>query len=164
MKLHYNFLLFSVLCPFYAAAQIGPSPTPVSATTGATTNSGQTAQSQPAASPGQGAQNSSSTELNTVVVTGQLDTARDQIVPYLGATKYTIPQEQIQNESQGSNAPFNHVILQAARNGVNSGWIHRFENRMVSWGWVNGKDNCGFRGDVLSGFDAIFHPVTGAFY
>ena len=84
--------------PLTAAAQ-APSPTPDSSTT--------------SASPGQGTQNSSSTELSPVVVTGQLDTARDQIVPYLGATKYTIPQEQIQNESQGSNAPFNHVILQA---------------------------------------------------
>jgi hypothetical protein len=46
-------------------------------------------------------------------VIGQLNEARDQIVPYLGATKYTIPQEQVQNEAQGSNAPFNHVILQA---------------------------------------------------
>ena len=84
--------------PLTAAAQ-APSPTPDSSTT--------------SASPGQGTQNSSSTELSPVVVTGQLDTARDQIVPYLGATKYTIPQEQIQNESQGSNAPFNQVILQA---------------------------------------------------
>jgi hypothetical protein len=48
-----------------------------------------------------------------VVVTGQLDTARDQIVPYLGATKYSIGQPEIQNETQGSNAPFNDVILQA---------------------------------------------------
>jgi TonB dependent receptor len=113
MKLHYHFLFFLVLCPFYAAAQIGPSPTPVSATTGATTNSGQTAQSQPAASPQQGVQNTSSTELNQVVVIGQLNEARDQIVPYLGATKYSIGQQQIQTQSQGSNAPFNEVILRA---------------------------------------------------
>ena len=100
------------LLPLTAAAQT-PAPTPEPSTTAATVNSNQTAQSETTASPGQGAQNSSSTELNPVIVTGQLDTARDQIVPYLGATKYTIPQEQIQNESQGSNAPFNHVILQA---------------------------------------------------
>jgi outer membrane receptor protein involved in Fe transport len=48
-----------------------------------------------------------------VVVIGQLNEARDQIVPYLGATKYSIGQQQIQNQSQGSNAPFNHIILQA---------------------------------------------------
>ena len=100
------------LLPLTVAAQ-APALTLEPSTTAATVNSNQTAQSQTIASLDQGAQNSSSTELNPVVVIGQLDTARDQIVPYLGATKYTIPQEQIQNESQGSNAPFNHVILQA---------------------------------------------------
>src|SRR5690348_13002534 len=56
---------------------------------------------------------SSSTELSRVVVVGQLDEARDQIVPYLGATKYSIGQQQIQTQSQGDNAPFNQVILRA---------------------------------------------------
>src|SRR4029077_4829347 len=42
--------------------------------------------------------------LNPVVVIGQLNEARDQIVPYLGATRYSIGQEQIQTQSQGSNA------------------------------------------------------------
>ena len=55
--------------------------------------------------------NSSSTELNPVVVIGQLNEVRDQIVPYLGATKYTVDQKQIQTQSQGSNTPFNQVIL-----------------------------------------------------
>jgi outer membrane receptor protein involved in Fe transport len=106
-------ILGYALLPLTVAAQ-APSPTPDSSTTAATLNSNQTAQSQPAASPDQGEQPASSTELNRVVVIGQqLNEARDEIVPYLGATKYTIPQEQIQNESQGSNAPFNHVILQA---------------------------------------------------
>ena len=58
--------------------------------------------------------NPSSTELNPVVVIGQLNEARDQIVPYLGATRYSIGQEQIQTQSQGSNAPFNQVILRMA--------------------------------------------------
>lgn len=104
-------ILGYVLLPLTAAAQT-TAPTPEPSTTTATLNSNQTAQSQTTENPGQGASNNSS-ELNPVIVTGQLDTARDQIVPYLGATKYTIPQAQIQNESQGSNAPFNHVILQA---------------------------------------------------
>jgi hypothetical protein len=55
--------------------------------------------------------NASSTELNPVVVIGQLNEARDQIVPYLGATRYSIGPEQIQTQSQGSNSPFNQVIL-----------------------------------------------------
>ena len=59
--------------------------------------------------------------------------------------------------------PNNLFIFPSARNGVKIGWNDRFENRMVSHGWVNDKDNCGFRSDVLSGFDAVFHPVAGAF-
>ena len=114
MKLHVIFLLFLAnFCPSPASSQTGPSVSPDSAVKADTGNSNQTTEIQPTVNPPQGGQNASSTELNRVVVTGQLDTARDQIVPYLGATKYTIPQEQIQNESQGSNAPFNHVILQA---------------------------------------------------
>jgi outer membrane receptor protein involved in Fe transport len=114
MKLHVIFLVFLAnFCPSPASSQTGPSVSPDSAVKADTGNSNQTTEIQPTVNPPQGGQNASSTELNRVVVTGQLDTARDQIVPYLGATKYTIPQEQIQNESQGSNAPFNHVILQA---------------------------------------------------
>ncbi|MGA8659939.1 MAG: TonB-dependent receptor, partial [Chthoniobacterales bacterium] len=99
--------------PSYASAQLLPSIDPDSGATGDTRNSNQTAESRPAANPAQGGQNASSTELNRVVVIGQLDTARDQIVPYLGATKYSIGQQQIQTQSQGPNAPFNQVILRA---------------------------------------------------
>ncbi|MBV9490871.1 MAG: TonB-dependent receptor [Verrucomicrobia bacterium] len=52
-------------------------------------------------------------ELAPVTVVGQLNEARDQIVPYLGATRYSIGQPQIQTQSQGENAPFNQVILRA---------------------------------------------------
>ena len=114
MKLHYILLCFAVdILPVDGPAQTGPSPTAASATTEAPSNSNQPAQSRRRTSPEQEGHNPSSNELNPVVVIGQLNEARDQIVPYLGATKYTIPQEQVQNEAQGSNAPFNHVILQA---------------------------------------------------
>ena len=105
-------ILGYALLPLTAAAQ-APSPTPESSATPPTTNSSQSAQSQPTASPDQGGQPASSAELNRLVVIGQLNEARDQIVPSLGATKYTIGQQQIQNQSQGSNAPFNQVILRA---------------------------------------------------
>ena len=109
MKLHVIILLFYIdLFPVCAPAQTGPAPTPDASTTEQTGSSNQLT-----LNPDQEGQNGASTELNRVVVTGQLDTARDQIVPYLGATKYSIGQQQIQNESQGSNAPFNDVILQA---------------------------------------------------
>ena len=112
MKLHYFFLLYLLdICPFYALAQTGPSPSPDSVRTGGTTSSAQANQNQATTAPDQTGQ--SGTELNQVIVVGQLDQARDQIVPYLGATKYSIGQEQIQTQSQGSNAPFNQVILRA---------------------------------------------------
>jgi outer membrane receptor protein involved in Fe transport len=112
MKLHYFFLLYLLdICPFYALAQTGPSPSPDSVRTAGTTNSTQANQNQATTAPDQTGQ--SGTELNQVIVVGQLDQARDQIVPYLGATKYSIGQEQIQTQSQGSNAPFNQVILRA---------------------------------------------------
>jgi hypothetical protein len=65
----------------------------------------------PTASP-ETSQTSSDT-LDSITVVGQLNEARDQIVPYLGATKYSIGQTQIQTQSQGDNASFNQVILRA---------------------------------------------------
>ena len=65
----------------------------------------------PTASPE--ANQGSGQNLDAVTVVGQLNEAREQIVPYLGATKYSIGQTQIQTQSQGDNAPFNQVILRA---------------------------------------------------
>jgi hypothetical protein len=65
----------------------------------------------PATSPE--ANQTSSQSLDSITVVGQLNEARDQIVPYLGATKYSIGQTQIQTQSQGDNATFNQVILRA---------------------------------------------------
>ncbi len=53
------------------------------------------------------------TELNPIIVSGQLDTARDQIAPDLGASQYTITSDQIATQSQGDNAPFNQTLLRA---------------------------------------------------
>jgi len=52
-----------------------------------------------------------STQLNEVDVIGQLDKARDSIVPSLGATQYNISSDQISNQAEGDNATFNQVIL-----------------------------------------------------
>src|ERR1700737_1834983 len=114
MKLYYFLLLLlSNLYPSPVSSQTGPSSGPDSIASGKTGNSKRTAESQPAARPAQNGQNSPSNELTPVVVIGQLDQARDQIVPYLGATKYSIGQQQIQTQSQGASAPFNQVILRA---------------------------------------------------
>ena len=52
-------------------------------------------------------------EVDRVVVTSKLDEDRDQIVPSLGATEYRIGDSQIGEQSMGSNASFNQVILRA---------------------------------------------------
>jgi hypothetical protein len=116
MRLLVIFLFYlSGLSAFLAHAQTNPSPSPLSSAAGGTSNSSQTTQAPaPTTSDQAGTpQTGSSTELNPVIVTGQLDQARAEIVPYLGATKYSIGQPQIQTESQGANAPFNQVILRA---------------------------------------------------
>ena len=53
------------------------------------------------------------TQLGNVTVVGKLNQARNQIMPDLGATAYTINKEQIAALSQGGNAPMNQVILRA---------------------------------------------------
>jgi outer membrane receptor protein involved in Fe transport len=67
------------------------------------------------------------TDLGNITVVGQLDQARSQILPNLGATAYTHTQEQIQSESQGDNAPFNQVILRSpgvAQDSAANGDLH----------------------------------------
>jgi outer membrane receptor protein involved in Fe transport len=51
--------------------------------------------------------------LGKVVVTSDLDVAREQIAPSLGAVTYTIGPEQIQSIPGGENAPFQQVLLRA---------------------------------------------------
>ena len=53
------------------------------------------------------------TRLEGVTVVGQLDQARNQIVPDLGATTYTISKEQIAAIPQGEDAAFNQLLLRA---------------------------------------------------
>src|ERR1017187_5684574 len=53
------------------------------------------------------------TELGNITVIGKLDQGRNQIIPDLGATAYTINKDQIAAVSQGGNAPFSEIILRA---------------------------------------------------
>ncbi len=55
----------------------------------------------------------SPTQLGTVVVTADLDAAREEIAPSLGAVTYTIGPNQIQSMGQGENASFQQVLLHA---------------------------------------------------
>ncbi|MEI9895750.1 MAG: TonB-dependent receptor [Chthoniobacter sp.] len=51
------------------------------------------------------------TQLPEVDVVAHLDQARDEIVPSLGATSYTITRDRLTTQSQGEDAPFNQTIL-----------------------------------------------------
>jgi len=53
------------------------------------------------------------TRLKNIVVTSDLDLARDQIAPSLGATTYTVGPNQIQNIPGGEDAPFQQVLLRS---------------------------------------------------
>ena len=50
-------------------------------------------------------------QMQEVTVVGQLDQARQQIVPSIGATVYTIDQQDIEDLSQGENVPFSKLVL-----------------------------------------------------
>jgi outer membrane receptor protein involved in Fe transport len=55
---------------------------------------------------------SGTSEAERVVVTSQeLDISREQIVPNLGATRYTVGPDRLDSQAQGENAPFNQTIL-----------------------------------------------------
>src|SRR5260221_11747577 len=63
----------------------------------------------PTASPE--ANQSSVPTLDPVTVAGQLNEAREQIVPYLSATKHSIYKTQIRTQAHGDNPPLIQVIL-----------------------------------------------------
>ena len=51
------------------------------------------------------------TQLSEVDVVARLDQARDEIVPSLGASSYTVTRERLETQSQGENSPFNATLL-----------------------------------------------------
>ena len=67
----------------------------------------------PAASTNAPLPTNAAVKLDTVVVTADLDAAREQIAPSLGAVTYTIGPNQIQSMGQGENSSFQQVLLQA---------------------------------------------------
>src|SRR3979411_438528 len=51
-------------------------------------------------------------EVERVVVQSQeMDISREQIVPSLGATRYTVGPDRLDSQAQGEDAPFNQTIL-----------------------------------------------------
>ncbi|MGD0492670.1 MAG: TonB-dependent receptor [Steroidobacteraceae bacterium] len=53
------------------------------------------------------------TQLGDIIVVAELDAAREQIAPSLGAVTYAIGENQIQTMSQGENSSFQQVLLHA---------------------------------------------------
>ena len=66
-----------------------------------------------AATDASGSATNQPTDLGNVIVTADLDAAREQIAPSLGAVTYKIGANQIQSMSQGENSSFQQVLLHA---------------------------------------------------
>src|SRR6476620_6400230 len=63
--------------------------------------------SSPAASP----VSRTATAESVVVTSQELDISREQIVPSLGATRYTVGPDRLNQQARGEDAPFNQTIL-----------------------------------------------------
>jgi outer membrane receptor protein involved in Fe transport len=110
MKVHLYraaILLVSAGCGAAATAQTNSPPVQTNKPPAQTNNLPAAAES-----PGGGV-STNVVKLAPTTVVGRLDAARNQIVPDLGATTYTISQAQISALPQGENAPFNQVLLRA---------------------------------------------------
>lgn len=71
----------------------------------------QVASPSPSPSPSPMVSPRTATASNIVVTSQELDTSREQIVPSLGATRYTLGPDRLGSEAQGENAPFNQTVL-----------------------------------------------------
>ena len=91
-----------------------PATQPTTATAGAEAAPTTGAPVQPAAThPAGETPSGPASQLHEVVVSADLDRAREQIAPSLGAVSYTIGQNQIQSIPGGENAPFQQVLLRS---------------------------------------------------
>jgi len=72
---------------------------------------GQDALSSPTPAPAGPPAGATATAEQVVVTSQELDISREEIVPSLGATRYTVGPDRIDSQPQGENAPFNQTIL-----------------------------------------------------
>jgi outer membrane receptor protein involved in Fe transport len=97
------------------------------------------------------------TQLGNITVLGKLNQARNQIVPDLGATAFTINKDQITAISQGGNAPMSQIILRApgvAQDNAASGSLHvRGEHANLQY-----RINDVLLPEGISGFGAELDP------
>ena len=70
------------------------------------------AQTSTTASPTPTASPAGTEEVQRVVVQSEeMDISREQIVPSLGATRYTVGPDRLESQAEGENAPFNQTML-----------------------------------------------------
>ena len=89
------------------APSANPAAPPTVAPSTATTNAPAPATPPPAENA------ANETQLPEISIYGRLDQARNQILPSLGATSYSINESQLDQMPQGENAPMNQVLLRA---------------------------------------------------
>ena len=65
----------------------------------------------PSPTPSTSATPGTATAEEVVVQSQELDISREQIVPSLGATRYTVGPDRLDSQAQGENAPFNQTLL-----------------------------------------------------
>src|SRR5437016_10265985 len=65
----------------------------------------------PSPTPSTSATPGAATAEEVVVQSQELDISREQIVPNLGATRYTVGPDRLDSQAQGENAPFNQTLL-----------------------------------------------------
>src|SRR5213082_808948 len=70
-----------------------------------------TASPSPSSPPGASPASRTATAESVVVTSQELDVSREQIVPSLGATRYTVGPDRLNQQAQGEDAPFNQTIL-----------------------------------------------------
>lgn len=92
-----------------ALPNTNPKPRPTPASTSASSPSSSSATSPSPATTS--ATEQTATGQSVVVTSEELDVSREQIVPSLGATRYTIGPDRLDSQAQGENAPFNQTIL-----------------------------------------------------
>src|SRR5258708_28053860 len=65
----------------------------------------------PSPTPATTATPGTATAEQVVVTSQEMDITREQIVPSLGATRYTVGPDRLDSQAQGENAPFNQTML-----------------------------------------------------
>src|SRR5438874_11765661 len=85
--------------------------TPIAILLGVAAARGQDASPSPTPAPPASPAAASATAEQVVVTSQELDISREQIVPSLGATRYTVGPDRLDSQAQGQDAPFNQTIL-----------------------------------------------------